>query len=118
MPESLADLTRRLIAFREARDWKQFHSVKNLMLSMALEAAEVLELAQWKTDAELEAALKDPALKARLQEECADVLLYLLLLAERADFDLAQAASEKIDANAHKYPVEKAKGSAKKWTEL
>lgn len=118
MSESLSDLTRRLIAFRDARDWKTFHSAKNLMLSVALEAAEVLEIAQWKTDAELESALQEPAVKERLREECADVLLYLLLLAERADFDLLKAASDKMDANASKYPVEKSKGNAKKWTEL
>jgi NTP pyrophosphatase (non-canonical NTP hydrolase) len=73
-------LTARLIAFRDERDWAQFHTAKNLMVSLALEAAELLELAQWKTDGQLDEALAEPALQARLAEECADVFLYLLLL--------------------------------------
>ena len=115
----LEELTRRLVAFRDAREWKQFHTLKNLLISLTLEAAEALELAQWKTDEELEAALKgDAKLRARLEEECADVLLYLLLIAEKAGFDLAQAAARKMELNARKYPVEKAKGRAEKYHEL
>ncbi len=115
----LAELTRRLVEFRDARDWKQFHSLKNLLLSLALEAAEALELAQWKTDEELDAQLAaDATLKTRLEEECADVLLYLLLIAEKAGIDLAEAAARKIELNARKYPVEKARGRADKYHEL
>ena len=114
----LTELTARLIEFRDARDWRQFHGLKNLMLSLNLEAAELLELAQWKDDAAVEAAARDLAWRARLAEECADVLLYLLLIAERADIDLAQAASGKIDANAAKYPIGKARGNSRKYTEL
>ena len=115
----LKELTRRLIAFRDAREWKQFHTLKNLLISLALEAAEALELAQWKTDEELEAALEgDAKLRARLEEECADVLLYLLLIAEKAGIDLVQAAARKMELNARKYPVEKAKGRADKYHEL
>jgi NTP pyrophosphatase (non-canonical NTP hydrolase) len=118
-PPTLDDLTQRLIAFRDARDWRQFHTLKNLLLSLSLEAAELLELAQWKTDAQLEAAFAaDPKLKERLEEECADVLLYLLLVAERTGIDLAQAGAKKIARNEAKYPVEKARGSARKYTEL
>lgn len=116
--DSLDHLTRRLLAFRDERDWRQFHTLKNLLLSVSLEAAELLELAQWKTDAELDASLCDPAVRSRLAEECADVLLYLLLVAERAGIDLAAAAEAKIDRNAEKYPVDKARGSAAKYTEL
>ncbi len=112
------DLCRRLIAFRDARDWRQFHSLKNLILSLNLEAAELLELTQWKSDQEVESALGDPALRAAVAEECADVLLYLLLIAERSGFDLARAADAKIDRNEAKYPVEKAHGNALKYTEL
>ncbi len=114
----LDELTRRLIAFRDARDWRQFHGLKNLMLSLNLEAAEILELAQWKSDAEIEAAPSDPEFRARLAEECADVLLYLLLIAERAGIDLQAAAHAKIDRNAVKYPIEKARGNARKYTLL
>lgn len=116
--DSLIQLTRRLIAFRDERDWRQFHTLKNLLLSVSLEAAELLELAQWKTDAELDALIDDPTVRARLAEECADVLLYLLLVAERAGIDLAAAGHAKIDRNAEKYPAHKARGSAAKYTEL
>ena len=113
----LEDLTRRLIEFRDQRDWRQFHGLKNLMLSLNLEAAELLELGQWKSDDEIEAAVVDPEFRARLGEECADVLLYLLLICERAGIDL-EAAAAKIERNAVKYPVEKARGNARKYTEL
>ena len=112
------DLTRRLIEFRDARDWRQFHGLKNLMLSLNLEAAELLELAQWRSDGEIETAAADPGFRARLAEECADVLLYLLLICERAGIDLEAAAAAKIERNAVKYPVDKARGNARKYTEL
>jgi len=115
---SLHDLTDRLIAFRDARDWKQFHSLKDLIVSLNLESAELLELTQWKPDAVFEMEALEPATKARLAEECADILLYLLLIAERTGIDLTVAAGEKIEANALKYPVEKSRGTAAKYTDL
>lgn len=115
---TLAELTERLVAFRDARDWRQFHSLKNLILSANLEAAEMLELTQWKDDDAVEAAVADPAFNQRLAEESADVLIYLLLIAERAGFDLAAAAATKIDTNETKYPVEKSRGNARKYTDL
>jgi NTP pyrophosphatase (non-canonical NTP hydrolase) len=111
-------LTGRLLEFRDARDWRQFHGLKNLMLSLNLEAAELLELAQWRDDAEIEAAIEDPEFRARLGEECADVLLYLLLICERAGIDLGRAADAKITRNGEKYPVEKSRGNSRKYTEL
>ena len=118
MQPSFDDLTQRLLAFRDARDWQRFHSLKNLMLSLNLEAAEVLELAQWQDDAAIEAAASRPELNTRLAEECADVLLYLLLICERAGIDLGTAALAKIEQNEAKYPVEKSRGKATKYTEL
>ena len=115
---ALDDLTRRLIAFRDVREWRPFHGLKNLMLSLNLEAAEILELTQWKSDDEVEAATADAEFRDRLGEECADVLLYLLLICERAGIDLEAAASAKIELNATKYPVEKARGNARKYTAL
>ena len=111
---SLAALTDRLIAFRDARDWRQFHSLKDLILSLNLEAAELLELAQWRPEAGFEADAGSPATRARIAEECADVLIYLLLIAERTGIDLLRAAAEKIDDNERRYPVEIARGSARK----
>jgi len=119
MKPNLATLTRRLIAFRDARNWRQFHSLKNLILSASLETAEILELVQWKDDDAVEfAAHGDAEFRARLAEECADVLLYLLLICERAGIDLTEAAAAKIDLNERKYPVDKARGNARKYTDL
>ncbi len=111
-------LTKRLIEFRDQRDWKQFHSLKELIVSLNLEAAELLELTQWKNADEVETSLRDSATKTHLKQECADVLLYLLLVCEKADIDLLQAASDKIELNEQKYPVEKARGTAKKYNQL
>lgn len=118
MSTPLAELTERLIAFRDARDWARFHSLKNLILSVNLEAAELLELTQWQDDAAIEARAGEPEFRARLAEECADVLIYLLLIAERAGFELDAAALAKIEVNARKYPVDKARGTARKYTDL
>lgn len=118
MPQTIADLTARLTAFRDERDWAQFHTLKNLLMSLAIESAELLELAQWKDDGALEAEIHKPEVKARVEEEVADVFLYLLLICERAGIDLGQAADRKIDLNAAKYPAAKARGLAKKYTEL
>lgn len=115
---TIESLTRRLLAFRDARDWKQFHNLKDLILSLNLEASELLELTQWKSGDDFEALVSTPALQAKLKEETADVLLYLLLVCERAGIDILSAADEKINRNEEKYPVEKAKGTAKKYDEL
>lgn len=111
-------LRRRLEAFRDERDWRQFHTLKDLIISVNLEAAELLELTQWKNEDELSRLRHDPAFRERLREECADVFLYLLLVAGEAGFDLLQAAADKIEKNAVKYPVERVRGSARKYTEL
>ena len=115
---SLEELTNRLLEFRDARDWRQFHSLKDLILSLNLEASELLELAQWKSEETFERETQTDPMRQRLTEECADVLLYLLLIAERSGIDLQAAAAEKIAANAIKYPVSKARGTATKYTEL
>lgn len=76
----LKQLTEKLIAFRDERDWRQFHSLKNLILSLNLEASELLELTQWKSDDEIEKAIGSEAFSQRAAEECADILLYLSLI--------------------------------------
>lgn len=111
-------LTAALLAFRDARDWQQFHSLRNLIISLNLEAAELLELTQWKSDVEVAALPDDPSAHEALRDECADILLYLLLIAETAGIDLAAAARDKLAKNALKYPVEKAYGSRAKYTAL
>jgi len=114
----LDSIKQQLLQFRDERNWKQFHTLKNLIISLNLESAELLELTQWKSDDELAARLGDPAFREALQDECADVLLYLLLVADASGIDLLQAAQAKIAKNAARYPVEQAYGSAAKYTEL
>lgn len=111
-------LTADLLRFRDERDWKQFHSLKDLIISLNLEAGELLELTQWKREEQLQALKADPGFMEALQDECADVLLYLLLVADEAGIDLAQAARAKIAKNALKYPVAQSRGNASKYTEL
>lgn len=116
--DDFAALTVALREFRDARDWRQFHSLRNLITSLNLEAAELLELTQWKSDAEIDALPAEPQAAQALRDECADVLLYLLLIADTAGIDLAAAARAKLAKNAVKYPVDKARGSRAKYTEL
>ena len=120
MPEAndLAAVRAAVLAFRDARDWRQFHSLKNLIVSLNLEAAELLELTQWKSDAEMAALPVDAASREALCDECADVLLYLLLIAENAGIDLEAAARAKLVKNAAKYPVNKAWGTSRKYDQL
>ena len=114
----LAALTAALREFRDARNWRQFHSLRNLITSLNLEAAELLELTQWKSDAEVDALPTEAKAAEALRDECADILLYLLLIADTAGIDLAEAARAKLLKNAEKYPVEKAYGSRAKYSEL
>jgi NTP pyrophosphatase (non-canonical NTP hydrolase) len=111
-------IQRQLIRFRDERNWKQFHTLKNLIISLNLEAAELLELTQWKSDEQIAALLTDSRFQQDLQDECADVLLYLLQIAHEGGFDLLQAAQAKIGKNALRYPVEQSFGSAQKYHEL
>ncbi|MFZ6674049.1 nucleotide pyrophosphohydrolase [Undibacterium sp. Xuan67W] len=117
MPD-LKSLSQLLVEFRDKRDWKQFHSLKNLIISLHLETGELLELMQWKTDQEVIALQADPGFQRDLAGECADVLHYLLLIAEQNGIDLIAAAEEKIRVNEKRYPVGLAYGSAKKYTSL
>ena len=113
---SLTDLRDRLRQFAAERDWDQFHSPKNLAIALSVEASELLEHFQWLTDA-ASASLGDRE-RARVREELADVLLYLVRLADRLDVDLLAAARDKIALNAKKYPADKARGSSRKYTDL
>lgn len=106
-------IIKELIQFRNDRDWEQFHDSKNLALAISLEAAELNELFLWKKDNEVENISKD-----RLKEEIADILSYTFLLAEKHNLDVFDIVSDKIKKNAQKYPVDKAKGTAKKYNEL
>jgi dCTP diphosphatase len=115
----MADLQQtlaRIRAFRDARDWMQFHNPKNLACSIVIEAAELLELFQWKTPEESETLIQTK--RDAIAQELADVAVYLLELADNLGIDLLDAIDRKMTLNEAKYPVEKAKGSSAKYTEL
>ncbi len=114
----LNTLTEQLLRFRDERNWAQFHTLRHLIVSLNLEAAELLELTQWQSDAQMVAFVNDATGREALSDECADVLLYLLLIAENAGIDLEAAARAKLAKNAVKYPVEKAYGSSRKYDRL
>ncbi|MCB1889532.1 MAG: nucleotide pyrophosphohydrolase [Rhodocyclaceae bacterium] len=116
--DRLSDLTRDVLAFRDARDWAQFHSLRKLMVSLSLEAAELLEHTQWLDDHEVDALSDNPEARQAMGAECADVLTYLLLIADRAGIDLAAAVRDKLARNAERYPVDLARGSREKYTRL
>ncbi len=116
MENNLEKLTDRIIKFRDARDWKQFHNPKDLALSLVLEAAEVMEHFQWKNKEEIETYIQTN--KSDIGEELADVFYWVLLMSHDLKIDILDALEKKVKKNEEKYPVEKAKGSHKKYTEL
>ena len=103
----------KVLAFRDERDWKQYHTPKDLAISLSLEAAELLEVFQW-SGSDLECRDKLP----ELREELADVLMYAISLADRLDLDLDEIILEKLRRNGEKYPLEKARGRKEKYTDL
>ncbi|MCW7538447.1 nucleotide pyrophosphohydrolase [Aquabacterium sp. A7-Y] len=114
-PDSLARLTARLRDFAAARDWQPFHSPKNLAMALAGETGELIAEFQWLTEAESHAP--DAARRQRIEDEAADVMIYLLRLADGLGIDLIAAANAKMDRNETRYPVERSRGSAKKYDE-
>ena len=110
------DLIKRIVSFRDARDWKQFHKPKDLAISLTLEAAEVLEHFQWKTNEEIEQYVKSN--KEDIGEELADVLYWVLLMSNDLDINIAEAFDKKMEQNENKYPVDKAKGKHLKYNKL
>lgn len=110
---SQKDEIRQILEFREKRDWKQFHLLKNLAISLSLEASEVLELFQWTKDNNLPVEKKKD-----LSAELADVYYWLLLLAHDSGVDLSKALGKKMKENEKKYPVKKAKGKSTKYNKL
>ena len=109
----ILEITKALVDFRDERDWKQFHDTKNLATALSIEVAELNELFLWKSIKE-----SDEVNVEKLKEELADVFAYAFLLAEKHQLDVKQIVMEKIKRNGEKYPVEKSKGKATKYTEL
>ena len=108
--DDIEELTAALLKFRDERDWAQFHNAKDLALALNIEAAELLEVFLWKNS--------DQANIDSVKEELADVFTFAFLLADKYDLDVKRIVLEKLEKNALKYPVEKSKGSAKKYTEF
>jgi NTP pyrophosphatase (non-canonical NTP hydrolase) len=114
-PDSIDQLRARVNQFVEERDWEQFHSPKNLSMAMIVEAGEVVEHFQWMT--EEDSKNLDAEKKEQVGQELSDTFVYLLRIAEVCGIDLIEVANKKMDLNAKKYPVEKAKSSNAKYTE-
>ena len=110
------EITKRIVAFRNARDWKQFHNPKDLSLSLVLEATEVMEHFQWKSKEEIEKYVVEA--KGEIGEELADVLYWVLLMSHDLDINIREALEKKLAIANKKYPVEKAKGKHTKYNKL
>ena len=111
--DKYSEVINALTKFRDERDWKQFHDSKNLSLAISIEAAELNEVFLWKNGEEAENVKTE-----KIKEELADILSFSFLLAEKHNLDIFDIILEKIKVNAEKYPVAKAKGTAKKYDEL
>lgn len=105
-------------SFIKERDWDQFHSIKNLAMALSVEISELVEIFQWLKESESNNIANDLDMKIKVEEEIADIFVYLMRIAIKSDVDIEEAVLKKLKKNAEKYPVDKAKGSAKKYTEL
>jgi len=112
----MEDLIKKLRKFAKDRDWEQFHSPKNLSMALAVEVAEILEIFQWLTEEQSRSL--DPKTLEKVKEEIGDIQIYLARLSDQLGFSPIDAAQEKLQQNQKKYPPEKAKGSAKKYTDF
>jgi NTP pyrophosphatase (non-canonical NTP hydrolase) len=112
----LNELANALRVFAREREWEQFHSPRNLAAALCVEASEVLEHFQWLTDEQSRALIDEE--KQRVAMELADVLNYLVRMADQLNIDLLKAAEQKLAINAQKYPVERARGTSKKYSDL
>ena len=113
--ESLSELVK---VFCEERDWTQFHNIKDLAIGLSIESSELLQIFLWKNNEEIDSMLKDNHKYEHIQDEMADILFFLLRIAQLNNVDLESALKNKIIKNNFKYPVAKSKGSNKKYTEL
>ena len=118
MSDSVSELTRAILQFRDERDWGQFHTPRRLAAALAIEAAEIQEVLLWKTDEEIGELVSTERGAERLRHEIADVLIYALLMAHAVGVDPAAAVQEKLANNAAKYPVSRSKGRSTKYTDL
>jgi NTP pyrophosphatase (non-canonical NTP hydrolase) len=118
MSSEFEDLLNKIQDFSDARDWSQFHTIKNLILAVSTEVGELAEVLQWKSDQEVDAYLNTPEGKSKLSEEVADVAIYLLRICQQQNLDFIEILNQKMESNSMKYPIDKSKGNALKYTEL
>ena len=114
---TIEDLKVKVKEFCDKRDWDQFHDAKELSIALSIEASELLEHFRWKTKEEVRAKMGKPEKVEEIKDEMADILYFLLRIAQMENIDLSVALKNKIEKNEIKYPVEKAKGSSKKYNE-
>lgn len=115
---NIHELKEKIKKFCEDRDWDQYHNAKDLAIGIITESAELLEHFRWKSEREVKELFENPKKKEEIEDEMADVMYFLIRLAQRYDIDLTKALERKMEKNEKKYPVEKARGSNKKYTEL
>jgi NTP pyrophosphatase (non-canonical NTP hydrolase) len=115
---TIEELKKLVVKFRDERDWKKYHKPKDLAASINIEAAELLEQFQWKSDEEINEMLKDENKFDKISDELADIIDYCLSFSDVTKIDVSEALKKKIEENKKKYPVEKFKGDYKKYNEL
>lgn len=115
---NIQELKNKVKSFCDARDWNQFHNAKELAIALSIEASELLEHFRWKTKEEVKKSLENPEKREEISDEMADCLYFVIRIAQMNNIDLSEALERKLEKNNKKYPVEKAKGSNKKYTEL
>ena len=115
---NIQQLKEKVKAFCDARDWDQFHDAKEIAIALSIEASELLEHFRWKNKNEIKDKLNDPVKKEEIEDEMADIFYLLLRIAQMYDIDLSNALDRKMEKNDKKYPVDKSRGSSKKYNEL
>lgn len=117
-PLHIEDIVTKMNKFNSDRNWSQFHSIKNLSAAMSVEASELLEIFQWMKEEDSNNVANVEQLKTRVEEELADVFMYLLQIAAKSEINLEEAIKRKMKLNEAKYPVEKARSNSLKYTEF
>jgi dCTP diphosphatase len=117
-PLDIEKISNEITKFAVERDWDQFHSIKNLSMALSVEASELLEISQWLSEEQSNQIKNDPKLKLRVEEEVADIFVYLLRIVNKTGIDLESVVLDKLKKNAEKYPIELAKGNSKKYSDL
>ncbi len=116
--KTIQELKEQVKRFCEDRDWNQFHNAKDLAIGIITESSELLEHFRWKSENEIKDLLNNPKKREEIESEMADVLYFLVRLAQRYEIDLSEVLNKKMQQNEKRYPIEKSKGSNKKYTEL